>query len=167
MDKQQKIELLTKDYASAFDTLTKLKAQLSADAENMRLKYRDQFKTASESVARLNDELIEAIKDAPELFIKPQTQTFNGIKVGFRKAQDELVYKVSEEMVIKLIEKELEDKADVLIDTKKSLVVSAVKNLEPDELKKIKCTIEQNDLIPLIKTADNAVDGFIKKLIAE
>lgn len=167
MEKQQKIEMLTKEYASAFDTLTKLKAQLSADAENMRLKYRDQFKTASEQVARLNDELIEAINDSPELFVKPQTQTLNGIKVGFRKAQDELVLKVSEEKVIELIETELEDKSEVLIDTKKTLVVAAVKNLEPDELKKIKCTIEKNDLIPLIKTADSAVDSFIKKLISE
>lgn len=167
MDKQQKIENLTKEYASAFDVLTKLKAQLSADAENMRLKYRDQFKSASENLANLNDELLEAISDSPEIFVKPQTQTLNGIKVGFRKAQDELVYKVSEEAVIKLVESELKDKADVLVEVKKSLIVSAVKNLEPDELKRIKCIVEKNDLIPLIKTADSAVDSFIKKLIAE
>lgn len=166
-DKQFKIDALAKEYSTASDSLAAIKTALTNDVEAIRLKYIDRLKQAADTLTSAAKNLDAAIVESPELFVKVKTQTLHGIKFGFRKAPDELVYKIDEESIIELIKEELPKKKKLLIKTEEKLVKAAIKNLSEDELKKIECEIEKNDDVVLIKSADDIIDKFVKQLTAE
>lgn len=165
--KQSRIDKLAAQYASASDNLAAIKNALTADVEVIRIKYKDQLKSVADSLTSAAKNLEEAIVESPELFVKIKTQTLHGIKLGFRKATDELVYKLDEEAIIELIKEELPKKKKLLIKTEEKLIKTAIKNLSEEELKKIECEIEVNDDIVIIKSADDVIDKFVKQLTAE
>lgn len=165
--KQIRLEKLADEYSKASDNLASIKNALTRDVEAIRLKHIDNLKNAADSLTSASKNLEVAIIESPEIFVKSKTQTLHGIKFGFRKATDELVYKIDEESIIDLIKEELPKKKKLLIKTEEKLVKAAIKNLNEDELAKIECEIEKNDDVVFIKSADDIIDKFVKQLTAE
>ena len=165
--KQSILDKLANEYSNASNNLAAVKNALTRDVEAVRLKHIDNLKHAADSLALASKNLEAAIIKSPEIFIESKTQTLHGIKFGFRKATDELVYKIDEESIIDLIKEELPKKKKLLIKTEEKLVKSAIKNLTEDDLSKIECEIEKNDDVVFIKSADDIIDKFVKQLTAE
>lgn len=167
LQKQENISRLAKEYAGASDSLAIIKNSLVADVESIKLKYRQQLKLASDNIVAATEKLESAIVGSPELFVNAKTQTLHGIKLGFRKATDELVFNTDEENIIDLIKEMLPRKKKLLIKTEEKLIKTAIKNLSEDELKTIDCALEVNDDVVFIKSADDVIDKFVKQLTAE
>lgn len=164
--KQVLLDMLSAHYALAFDDLATIKNAMTSEIEMISLKYKDKLKASADKLVAATTDLERAIVDSPEIFVKSKTQTLHGIKFGFRKATDELVYNADEETTIQLIKDELPRKKKLLIKTEEKLVKTAIKNLPEDELKSIECEIEKNDDVVFIKSADDIIDKFVKQLMA-
>ncbi len=164
--KQSVLDELAAQYAEAFDGLASIKNAMTSEIEMISLKYKEKLKTAADNLVAATTALESAIVDSPEVFVKSKTQTLHGIKLGFRKATDELVYNADEETTIELIKSELPKKKKLLIKTEEKLIKTAVKNLSEGELQLIECEIEKNDDVVFIKSADDIIDKFVKQLMA-
>lgn len=160
----KQFEVLTANYSSVTDSLAAVRDELKQEAEKLREKYKPKLKKLIDAAAESKAELEAAIVDNPELFVEPKTRTISGIKIGFRKESDELVYNNDEASIIALIKEFLPKKKNVLIKVDEKLVKTALKKLSAEELKSIDCVIEEGDDVVYIGTADSEIDKFIQSL---
>ena len=85
------IEVLTKRFADAHQRSAKIVAELNAAIEPASARRRKvRFKLAYEVEAARIADLHQAIQDSPELFIKPRTVIFHGIKIGLQKGKGKI-----------------------------------------------------------------------------
>src|ERR1700752_2925071 len=103
----KEIEALTLKFAAAHNDLAS--AVMAHEDEKRALARRNlvRIKRLLEAAKERKAALADAIKESPELFVKPRTRVFHGIKVGLRRIEDTLEYEA--EQVVKLIRKHLEE----------------------------------------------------------
>jgi hypothetical protein len=161
------IEALTKQFSAVNDSLTMIKRELGSEVEAVKTKYFRKIKDAAEAVLQKKSGLEEAIKSSRHLFGKPKTLVISGVRVGFQKSKDRILWE-DEAQVIQLIEKKMdEETAELLIKTEKKPVKESLMKLEEDELKKIACRIEKGEDKVLIKTIDSEIDKFVNSILKE
>ena len=121
---------------------------------------------AAETEAALRA-LVEA---NPGSFVKPRTQVFAGIKVGYAKGKGALSFDDADSVVAR-IKKHLPDQADVLIRQKETPVKEALAQLSAAELKKIGVTLteagDQTVVRPVDSEVDKMVDALLKAAMGE
>jgi hypothetical protein len=105
------------------------------------------------------------IRANPELFVKPRTISVHGIKFGLAKGKGSLEI-ANEAKTIMLIEKHFPEKADVLIDVKKTPAKDAICLLPAADLKRIGCEVKDTGDRVVIKPSDGEVDKIVKALIS-
>jgi len=108
--------------------------------------------------------LYRAIAENPELFAKPKTQIFEGIRVGIMQGKGSVQVE-DDELTITLIEKKMQDKADLLIKTTKSLVKTAIAQLSDEERAKIHVQIIGKESRVVITSVDAAVNKILNSII--
>jgi|JI10StandDraft_1071094.scaffolds.fasta_scaffold881423_2 hypothetical protein len=115
---------------------------------------------AAETEAALRD-LVEA---HPELFAKPKTQIFSGVKVGFTKGKGSISFD-DPDAVVARIRKVLPDQADVLINTVETPNKAAMAQLSAAELKRIGCSLTEAGAQVVVKPVDSEVDKLVTALL--
>lgn len=160
----EEIEDACKSYSEANETLTEIKSQLQTEVEAIKAKYYKRVKNAIEGVVDAHTELHSVIDGSPELFVKPKTVIFHGVKVGFQKGKDTLEIKNQAKTIALIEELYDEERAAELVKVEKVPVVDVIKALPEEELKDIKCRINKGTDTVVIKTVDTEVDKFIKSL---
>lgn len=161
------IETLTNVFAGDRKDLAAAVEKLNDEIEAVKRKHLPRIK---QLVARTADRyavLEAAIVASPQLFEKPKTQTFAGIKVGFRKGTGGIDW-VDDAKVCERIEKLFpKAQADLLIKTTKKPIAKALADLDVADLKKIGCTVEATGEVVVIKPTDSAVDKVVMALLKE
>lgn len=161
------IEKATKDFASARYELSLLVTTLNDDVAKLKKEFLPSIKKAVAKTAERQCELKNLIDHAHDLFEKPRTVIFHGIKVGLQKGRGEIDWD-DDQKVVELIRKHFrEDQADALIITKEKPSASALRDLTVAELKKIGCTVEETDDEVVIKPADSDVDKVVNALLKD
>lgn len=161
------IETLTTEYAKARKALGEEVAALNADIEALKRKRMGTIKTLLARAADFHATLSQAVQASPDLFEKPKTQTFAGIKVGFRKGSGGIDW-ADDAKVCELIEKHFsKPQAELLIKTTKKPIAKALADLDVADLKKIGCTVEATGEVVFIKPTDSAVDKIVTALLKE
>jgi hypothetical protein len=112
------------------------------------------------------ENLRSAIEAAPELFVKPRTVVFYGIKVGFAKGKGSIEI-TDKAKTVELIEKNLPGLAEVLIKVKKSPIKKSIEALDAADLKKIGVTVEGSGDCVVIKPVDSDIDKIIDAFFKE
>ncbi|MCI0450506.1 MAG: hypothetical protein L0Y79_12125 [Chlorobi bacterium] len=167
MSNLNEIETLTKEFSEASDSLTLLKKELGSEIETAKSKYFKKIKDLAEVVVLKKSELEQAIISGRHLFIKPKTLVISGVKVGFQKTKDKIVWD-DEEHVAYLIEKVMgKGTAEMLVKTEKKPIKESLMKLGEDELSKIACRIEKGEDKVVIKTVDSEIDKFVNSLMKE
>lgn len=156
------IERLTKEYADSYDSLAETVTDLNRDIETLKrarlAAIRRQVRAAAERKARL----VEAVKLAPDLFVKPRTYVFHGVKVGLQKEKGTVVWE-SEEDVLRLIKKHFPDRLELIKVTEKPSK-QALNNLTVAELRKLGVeSVEAHDSV-VVAPADSNVDKIVAAL---
>lgn len=164
MATMQHIEARTQAYAAARSKLAEAVQQLQDGIDNLRKNNLPRIKRNLEKAGELHAELRALIAESPELFAKPKTVVFHGIKVGFEKGKGAIEFE-DPEAVVKLIEKKLPDQADVLIKTTSKPVKSALKQLTVQQLKAIGCTVEESGDLVVVRAIDSEVDKLVAALL--
>lgn len=158
------IDLLARQYADAqmdLDGLTN-KLKLVIDAA-VRERWRE-LKAATTRTAERYEALYSAVCDAKSAFDQPKTRILHGIRVGYRKAKDSIQV-LNEENTCALIAKVFPDQRDVLISTTERPVMSALEQLEDDQLKRIGCRRVPGKDEPVAKLADTDLDKIVAALM--
>lgn len=124
------------------------------------------IRKVAEEAAVKHQSLKEAISESFDLFKKPKTQIFHGIKVGFQKGKGSISWDDSE-MVIRLIRKHFLEQADILIKITEEPVKSALTKLSASDLKKLGVTVEETGDEVIIKATDSEIDRIVGGILKE
>jgi hypothetical protein len=161
------IEALTAAFAGDRKDLADELERLNAEIEALKRKRMPRIK---QLVARSADKyamLEAAIAASPQLFEKPKTQTFAGIKVGFRKGTGGIDWD-DDARVVALIKKHFpKAQAELLIKTTEKPIAKALADLDVADLKKIGCRVDATGEVVFIKPTDSAVDKIVSALLKE
>jgi len=167
MSNLNEIEKLTNEFSEANDNLTLIKRELGSEVEAVKARYFKKIKDSAEAVLLRKSELEEAIKSSRNLFNKPKTMVLSGIRVGFQKTKDKIIWD-DEQQVIQLIEKKMDrEVAEMLIKTEKKPIKESLLKLSEAELKRIACRIDKGEDKVLIKSIDSEIDKFVSSLMKE
>src|ERR1051325_3143120 len=105
------IDSLTKSFADVRAELADVVGILNLEIEHAKRKRLADIKRLVARCADKHGALKAAIEAAPELFEKPRTHVFHGIKVGFRKGTGSVDWE-GDEQVAKLVEKHFPEQLD-------------------------------------------------------
>lgn len=161
-----KIEESTKQYADSRNALAGEVKTLQDAIEALKRKHLPRIKKLIEAAATKQTALQALVEESPELFTKPRTVIFHGIKVGFEKGKGKMEWN-DDDTVIRLIEKNFPDQADVLVKTTKKPVKKALAQLSVAELKKLGVTVEETDDHVVIKSTDSDIDKLVSALLKD
>ncbi len=84
------IEKKTKEYSEARNVLAARVERLETIMGKVKRRLLPGIRSAVEALAKKHSDLFDAIEESPELFEKPKTQTFHGVRVGYKKDKGKL-----------------------------------------------------------------------------
>jgi len=162
----KEIEASTKRYAEATTVLSGVLAELEERKKKLQREYLPLIKRQV-TVARNAKASLSAVIDAsPELFVKPRTVTFHGVRVGFQKAKGRIEFDDADQ-VVKLIRKHFPEQFDVLVKTTERPVKDALAQLAAADLKRLGVTVEADSDEVVIKDASGEIEKLVEALLRE
>lgn len=164
MSTMQLIEAKAKSYAQARDKLAEIVTTLHDGMEALKRSHMADLKKAINRAAETSDALRALVEASPELFEKPKTAIFHGIRVGFQKGKGKISWDDAEE-VVRLIHKHFPDELDDLITTTEKPAKEGLNELTAAQLKKLGITVDEGGNAVFIKPVDSAVDKMVKALL--
>lgn len=157
------IETLTKAYADAREGLWDLLRALEAEVAEAHRRYLPGVKKALARAAEAHDRLKGAVEAAPELFVRPRTVIFHGVKVGLVKGKGGIAF-ADADQVVQLVAKHFPERFELLVKTVQTPVKAALEQLTVAELKKLGCTVIESGDQVVVKAVDGAVEKLVKAL---
>lgn len=158
------IEALAERHSKNITTLAELARTVNEEIEACTQRASTKLQALAAQCVNSEQLLEEALEDNPELFEKPRTVVLSGLKLGYANGRDKLDF--DEEKTIDLIDKHFPDLAQVLIKTTRKPVSSALGNLQPAQLKKLKVQVVEGEDSVVLKVADTAVNKLVSGYIA-
>jgi len=153
-------------YASCRTLLQQRVAALTDGMAALRREHMPSIKQALAKAADAEAALRELIVANPDLFAKPRTRTYAGVKVGYAKGKGTISFEDADAVVAR-IKKHLPDQADVLIKLKETPVKDALAQLSAAELKKLGVTVSEAGDQVVVKPVDSEVDKMVDALMKE
>jgi phage host-nuclease inhibitor protein Gam len=141
------------------DTVREMEDEIAA----IRRKYTPIITEQAVKAKEIRAELAEAIESAPELFVKPRTQTIYGIKFGLKKNKGKLI---ASDRTLELLKKHLPD-APELIRVKEEPDMKAIAFLSANELKRIGVTVTSDTDEVVISSDFDKIEKLIKDLVED
>jgi hypothetical protein len=155
--------------AARHNDTTGCAALLQAEIKGMIAPVLERYKAtldgyaAAEALAHA--ELTELLVRGPHLFVKPRSLAVDGVKAGYRKAEDTLDWD-DDEVVAKRVLALLPQQYDLLVRTQVSLVVDALATLDAEDLRKIGVRTVTGADQHYITVGDNDAEKLTKLVIA-
>ena len=160
MATMKEIEAATLLYATKRAALAGVATAYMHELEAVRQRYVAQLRGTVGAAKAAHAQLGSLLQASPELFERPRSVVFNGIKVGYQKEKGRMVIE-DEAKTVLLIEKHFPEKADVLINTTKTPAKKALEQLTAAELKRL--AVEVTGDTDMCYAKDTAAD--VEKLI--
>jgi molybdopterin converting factor small subunit len=160
------IEALARELAERQQVLNDRAQAMQIEIESVRRRHMRGLKAAVLSAQEITSRLHAAIEAAPELFVKPRTQVFAGIKVGLQKQRGSLSWADTAKLV-ELIRRHLPEQFDQLVRTEYRPIRDALNRLDVATLRKLGVTVSDDTDAVLIKPTDGGLDKLIEALIRE
>lgn len=160
------IERVTKEFSDARRALSDKVGYLEEEIATLRRKYLPGIRRAVDAAAEKQSALYAVIEESADLFVKPRTIIFHGIKIGYQKKKGTITWE-DEGQVIKLIKKHFPDQEDILIRTAEEPVKTALAQLSVQDLKKLGVTVVDTSDEVVIKPTDSEIDKLVKALLEE
>lgn len=164
MTTMEQIEKQAKAHAIAREKLGEIVGAMQDGIEAIKRSHMVKLKAAVNKAAETSEELRALIEQSPELFVKPKSVVFHGIKLGFAKEKGRIEFDDAEQ-VIKLIRKHYPDLADSLISTTEKPSKDALNLLTAAELKKIGVTVTADADAVFVRATDSEVDKMVTALL--
>src|SRR5512146_703144 len=108
------IEKLTKEYSEARDTLRARIQLLEDEIAAAKKRFLPGIKKCVDAVAGRHQRLFDALAESQELFKKPKSLIFHGVRVGYMKGKGEFDWD-DDAALVKLIKKHFPDDYETYI----------------------------------------------------
>jgi len=164
MATMQEVEGLVEKYAARSEALAGSVSAFREELGALEKKYFGRLRKLAIARQEMQDAIVAAIDESPELFDKPRSVTMHGTKVGLRKGSGKMSIE-DEELVVKLIHRHFPERAELLIQTVEKPVRSALAQLSVAELKRVAVTVEETGDVPFVKSVDTEIEKAIKALV--
>jgi hypothetical protein len=159
------IETRARNYSGACDLLHDRLLQLEDECKAARRRAMPLITTALRAAKAAESELSAGIQQAPDLFKRPRSFVFHGVRVGFAKGPGQITVADSKR-TLALAEKHLsEDQLGLVIKTTKKLVKKALSGLPADLLKKIGVAIGASGDQVVVRRVDSALEKMLEALM--
>jgi hypothetical protein len=160
------IEKLAKNLSDARLNLKEGLDELESEIAAIKKRFMPALRRAIDRAATSHKLLHAAIGEAPELFIKPKTVIFHGIRCGYMKGKGDITWEDTAQ-VVRLIKKNFPDSADVLLKISETPVKTALAALSVSDLKKIGVTVIETGDEVFVKPTDSEIDKLINALLKD
>jgi arsenate reductase-like glutaredoxin family protein len=160
------IETLTKKFADAKAELRAVVIEVRDERDQILKKGMPRIRRLAAAAKEREAELKAAIEESPELFEKPRTQIFHGVKVGYRKATGKIEFEDADQ-VVKLIRKHFAERFDELVKTEEKPIKEALERLSAAELKKLGIEVADTGDVVFVKDVASEVDKIVKALLKD
>jgi len=158
------IETKAKALADRREMLHDCLVQVERELAAVKKRHLKELRRRVALVADYESELRAAIEGAPELFEKPKTQVFHGIKVGFRKGSGGLEWEDDGDLVRK-IEKYFGDEAEGYLVVKKKPSAEALEDLDAATLKRLGVQVVDDGEQVVVKAVETDLERLVKALL--
>lgn len=159
------IEALTRKYADAREELSDLLRAMNEKLEQVKRATLPRCRELVNRTAEREAKLRAAVEDAPDLFQRPRTVIFHGVKVGFQKGKGVLDIPDADRTLEK-IKTLLENPANFIRITE-TPDKQALAQLPVADLRKLGCTLTETGDQVVIKPVDGEVDKIVNALLRE
>jgi hypothetical protein len=165
------IETACQRYDAEAEKLDSMIAALEADLDAVKKKHLRALKGQAAVVATREAELRNDIEARPELFRKPRTVIFHGVKAGFTDSKGKLVWDLEDEELVGLLKRKFktDDEWKDYVIEKLSPSKDALRTLDADTQAKLGLRIEgAGDTVVLKRTAgdvEKMMDKLIEKMV--
>ena len=156
------IEALTADYARARTELKTHVDRGNAEREALENHFRPMLRRRAARCATLAASLKQAIEASPQLFERPRTHSWHGVRVGLVKQKGQ-VTAADEARTIALIERHYPEQAPSAVKTTKRLVKEALREWTSVMLKRCGLAIGAATDKVLIRPVDSQLDKEVKR----
>lgn len=160
------IEMQCESLRADQDQLSAVMGKLNAELEKVKRKHLADLRTAVSKVASSRVVLRETIDDCRDLFAKPRSRMFHGIKVGLRKGKGNIDI-ADEAKAIAYIEEHFHDDVQALVKTTKRVNKAALGDLEAADLRRAGITLSDTGDEIVIKDEDGEIEKMVNKMIKE
>ena len=161
------IETHTKAFAEAHSSLADVIRELNDEIDRAKRKRLAEIKRLVARCAEKHASLKGAIEAEPDLFVKPRTYVFHGIKVGFQKGKGGIEWDDAAR-VVELIHKHFkDDEAATLLHITEKPDKEMLEKLPAADLKRLGCTIVESGDVVVIKPTDSEVDKVVNALLKD
>lgn len=161
------IENLTAAYAQARAELADRVGVLEAEIDRLT---RLELPGIRQALAQASDRqaaLFDAVEGAPELFEKPRTHTYSGVRVGFRQGKPRVVIPDEADTLARIRKQLPAEQAALLISVKEAVYKPGLADLTAADLKRLRITVEAGADEVLIKPTDSALDKLVASLLRD
>lgn len=159
------IESAAKDFSDARAALSAVCQGLQTEIEAVKARHLQKLRVAVATAKSKHATAAALVQQSPELFVRPRSYVFHGVKLGYQKEKGKLVIE-NEDKTVKLIKKHFADKADVLITTIEKPSKDALGQLTGDDLKKLGVVVTADGDVVFVKDTaaevDKLVNAFLK-----
>lgn len=140
--------------------------EIKAAIQPIHDRHRGSLDSAADEEAAAHRALMDLLESAPQLFVKPRSISVNGVRAGYRKAEDVLDWG-DDAALIKRIRALVPAQADLLIRTEETLVVDALAQLPPGAHQKLGVNRISGADNPFITIGSADVEKLAQALIAD
>lgn len=160
------IESRCKAYAERRIKLSELMAALHAAVAAVKRQHLAAIKNALGQAAAREADLRALVEQAPELFIRPRTVIFHGVKVGYVKGKG-IIEICDRTRTVALIRRYLPDQAETLIRVEEVPHKPALAQLSVADLKRVGCSVVETGDEIVVKAVDSEVDKMVETLLRD
>ena len=164
MTTMKDIESLALTHRTDRDQVISAVDQMEREIGAVRLKHLKVIRPLLQKTLRSGHALFDAVEGAPMLFKKPKSHTIHGFKLGYAKQRGKVSFSDATR-VVRLIRKHLAEKFSTLVKVEEKPDKNALANLTVAELKKIGCTVTEDDDVAFVRPADFDSEKLVKALL--
>ena len=157
---QQLTEAFSREHRALSVIVQTVEAELAAVRKRYLRRIMDQVAL---TVAR-KAELLAALEQSKELFDKPRTRVFAGVKVGYRKLEGKIVIADPEKTVDKLYEM-FPETANTYVVITHTPSKEAIASLDAATLKKLGVQVTADTDAVVVKTLDCEIEKRVSSLL--
>jgi hypothetical protein len=160
------LQKLTKPYADVRGQLAEIVTEVKREQDAILRKKLPVIRELVARAAERESNLRAAIEGNSQLFIKPRTVVFHGIKIGLQEGKDGIEFDEADK-VLTLIREHYGDDAVGLIHVIESPDKKMLRDLPDEELKKLGCQrVNPGDEV-VIRPTDTNVDKIVTPLLKD
>ncbi len=162
------IEAQALAYRQARDRLQSLVAALEADIQSLKLARMPRLREALATLADTESRLRADVGASPaELWQKPRTRTFHGVKVGYAKQRGRVEFDDEAKVIERMRRLLPKDQAELLVRVREAVHKPAVYDLTAADLRRLGITVTADCDQIVVQDVAGELDRAIDALLAD